>query len=261
MTPPARSVFPVMGTTASIVVAQADVLSLGAERVNEALTDVEHLLKAMDARFSHYRGDSDISRWQAGEAIDAVALDDIEFVLAQCAELERASGGVFTVRDPRTGLLDTAGFVKGHAIGRAAGLLDQSGIANAMVGVGGDVQCSGRASQDRPWRVAVQDPRQRMGVLAVIDATDLAVATSGRSERGDHLWSLTWDGAQLREDEVIDSFTVVGPRIDKADAYATIGYAMGESGIGWVARQEGYRSVVVRGDGSVAGDAALVSPA
>ena len=54
---------------------------------------------------------------------------------------------------------------------------------------------------------------------------------------------------------------MTGPDIAEADAYATIGFAMGEDGIAWVARHDGYRSLAVRADGSVLSDAALVSVA
>jgi thiamine biosynthesis lipoprotein len=101
--------------------------------------------------------------------------------------------------------------------------------------------------------VAVQDPRRSHAVLALVDATDLAVATSGTAERGDHIWRL--DAVSTG----ILSFTVVGPDIAEADAFATVGFAMGESGMAWVRRHEGYRSLVVRPDGSCVSDAALVS--
>jgi thiamine biosynthesis lipoprotein ApbE len=54
---------------------------------------------------------------------------------------------------------------------------------------------------------------------------------------------------------------VIGPSIAQADAFATAAFAMGEDGMAWVGRHEGYRSVVVRADRSVQSDAALVSAA
>ena len=114
---------------------------------------------------------------------------------------------------------------------------------------------AGRPAADRPWQVAVQDPRRRFGVAAIIPVIDGAVATSGTAERGDHIWGVGAEGSGVA------SFTVVGPDIAEADAFATIGFAMGEDGIDWVAGHDGYRSVVVRADGSVRSDAALVSVA
>lgn len=249
-----------MGTMASMAVAADDVNRLGEDRTQSVLAAARSLLEELDHRFSHYSDDSEISAWQAGDHLPEQSRAEIDHVLARCADLARDSHGVFSATDPRTGSLDTAGFVKGYAIARASGLLREHGAGNHVVGVGGDVQCSGRASADRPWRVAVQDPARSHAVLAMIDATDVGVATSGRAERGDHIWSVSWDNVSSVDESAPASFTVVGPSIEFADAYATIGFAMGERGLDWVAQHEGYRSVLVRGDGTITADAALVSP-
>ncbi len=250
----ARTAFPVMGTMGSIVVAQADVDRLGAEPVAAAMAAGRACLDRLEQRFSHYRADSEINRWVSGADVPADAIADIEHVLRECGRLHAESDGVFRARNPRTASLDTAGYVKGYAIGAAAEVLAAAGLRNVVVGVGGDVHCAGRAAADRPWRVAVQDPARSHAVLALIDATDLAVATSGTAQRGEHIWGPVASGP-------LASLTVIGPDIAEADAYATIGFAMGEAGMPWVRTREGYRSVAVRIDGSVVSDAALVSAA
>ena len=252
----ARAVFPVMGTVSSITVPTAEVAWLGDDAVAEALHAARLELERMDLRFSHYSAHSDISRWVAGEAVSSEAVADIEHVLRQCGRLHADSDGVFRARDPRTGALDTAGYVKGYAIGRAADELRRHGIASFALGVGGDAVFAGRPAADRPWQVAVQDPLRRFAVAAVIPLIDGAVATSGTGERGQHIW-----GPSAATPDALASFTVTGPDIAEADAYATIGFAMGEDGIAWVARHDGYRSLAVRADGSVLSDAALVSVA
>ena len=105
------------------------------------------------------------------------------------------------------------------------------------------------------WPSRIQ--RASHGVLALVDATDSAVATSGTAERGEHIWlpGPRPVGSGLR------SFTVVGPDIAEADAYATVGFAMGEDGMAWVSAHDGYRSLIVRTDGTVRSDVALVSAA
>ena len=259
---PARTAFEVMGTVASVVVGVRDVERRGVASVDQAIAAAREVLQLLDRRFSHYRPDSEISRWVRGEHVGRAAAADIEHVLRECALLYGDSDGVFDARDPRTGELDTAGYVKGYAIRRAAETLLDAGMADFVVGVGGDVHASGRAEDDRPWRVAVQDPVHSHAVLALVEVADGAVATSGTAQRGEHIWN----GAQIgdpgggRRDRVL-SFTVVGPDIALADAYATIGFALGEAGPAWVRRHEGYRSLVVRADGSRFSDAALVSSA
>jgi FAD:protein FMN transferase len=252
----ARSVFPVMGTMCTIVVADADVDRCGSDAVRDGMAAARSQLELMDHRFSHYSRESEISRWQSGFDVSPDALADIDFVIRQCLRLRDESDGVFVHKNPVTSSLDTAGFVKGYAILIAVRAMKRHGLRNFIVGVGGDSHCAGVASDDRPWRIAVSDPGRSHGVLALVDATDLAVATSGRAERGDHIWK----GPHAVTSEIL-SFTVIGPDIAEADAYATIGFAMGEAGIEWVARRPGYRSLVVRPDGTLVGDAALVSAA
>jgi FAD:protein FMN transferase len=251
----ARLVFPVMGTVSSITVPEHERARVGRDVVDEALHSARLELERMDLRFSHYRADSDISRWTAGDDVSDAAAADIEHVLRECGRLHRDSAGVFRARNPHTHALDTAGYVKGYAIGRAADGLRGHGLRSFSVGVGGDAAFAGSPDEDRPWQVAVQDPGRRFGVVAVIPVVDGAVATSGTQERGDHIWL----GDRPTQMTGLQSFTVVGPDIAEADAYATIGFAMGESGMAWVRAHEDYRSLVVRTDGTVLSDAALVS--
>jgi FAD:protein FMN transferase len=230
---------------------------VGRDAVDEALHSARLELERMDLRFSHYRTDSDISRWVAGDDIDDAAAADIQHVLRECGRLHRESNGVFRALNPRTNALDTAGYVKGYAIRRAADELHRHGLASFAVGVGGDATFAGTPDEGRPWQVAVQDPARRFAVVAVIPVVDGAVATSGTAERGAHIWL----GTGRDRDAGLQSFTVTGPDIAEADAYATVGFAMGEAGIEWVAGHPGYRSLIVRTDGTVRSDAALVSAA
>jgi len=256
VTSTARAVFPVMGTMTSIVVADSDTVRLGTEQVGVALRAAQQELELVDRRFSHYSPDSDITRWLAGGTISPDAVAEFDYVLRQCGRLRQDSRGVFTVKNPMTGTVDTAGYVKGYGIRRAAEVMRSLGLRNFLLTVGGDTYCAGRPSADRPWRVAVADPRNPRAIAALVEVSDAAVATSGTSERGDHIWTAV--GPAPRH---LLSFTVIGPDIAEADAFATIGFAMGEAGVAWVAGHEGYRSMAIRPDGSIIGDAALVSAA
>jgi thiamine biosynthesis lipoprotein len=184
------------------------------------------------------------------------ALADFDHVLRVCDRLHDESAGSFTIHSPITGGVDTAGYVKGFAMRRAVRSLRQHGVANFVMCVGGDTYCGGQPDALRPWRIAIADPFRDRSVAAVVEASNLAVATSGTAERGEHIWN---GSGPARPGFV--SFTVLGPDIAEADAYATIGFAMGEAGVAWVASQRGYRSLAIRSDGSTAGDAALVSAA
>jgi len=248
-----RSNFPVMGTMASIVVS----LAADDERAARAISAAEVSLQADEQRFSHYRSDSDISRWSAGHSVSPEAVAEIDHVLTACAALRTESQGAFRVNHPVTGALDTAGYVKGYAIAKAARRMLDCGVTDFVINVGGDAQAYGRAAIDRPWRIAIAHPFDRHRIVELIESTNgepFAVATSGTAERGAHIWSS--DACDAGE---LISLSVTGPDITLADAYATAGFAMGEAGIDWVSAHGGYRCIAIRADGTVLANAALVS--
>jgi hypothetical protein len=87
----------------------------------------------------------------------------------------------------------------------------------------------GQPEPDRQWRIGIRHPLDSSAVAAVIEATDLAVATSGSYGRGDHIL----DARSGRPSRLL-SLAVVGPTIMLADAYATAGFALGERGVRWI---------------------------
>ena len=246
-----RTSFPVMGSVASLAIAEH---SRG--DVDEAVLAARSSLDADEQRFSHHRTDSDIEQWMRQERISSVARYEIDEVIAHCLELCERSGGAFSYRNPKTDRIDTAGFVKGWAIERAMEAMRRLGVTDACIGIGGDTTCWGRASIDRPWRIAISDPTRDTGIAAIVELPEGgAVATSGTVERGEHIWRLG-----QAKDEVLASFSVIGPRITWADAYATAGFAMGLGATQWVANQAGYSSISVTPDGQVFGDAVVLQP-
>ena len=113
------------------------------------------------------------------------------------------------------------------------------------VGVGGDVQTHGSPRPVAPWNVAIADPNLRGNIAVVLDIyDDNAVATSGVSERGRHIW------AHSGRTNSLASITVAGPHLTWADAYATAAFAMGEAGLDWIAQRDGYEAFAIRFDGT-----------
>ena len=78
--------------------------------------------------------------------------------------------------------LDLGGYAKGYALDRAAALLHQRGIKNALVNIGGNVMALGKHGE-RAWRVGIQHPR-KSGALASLELRDgEAIGTSGDYQR------------------------------------------------------------------------------
>jgi thiamine biosynthesis lipoprotein len=199
-------------------------------------TALDHL-RDINARFSTYRADSEISRLGRGELPAADCSPDVREVLARCEELRMLSGGFFDVRAHRAdGRLDPSGFVKGWAVEAAVAILDAAGARNYCLNAGGDVIARGEPEPGLPWRIGIRHPEIPDRVATVVEARDLAVATSGGYERGDHIG----DPHTGRPARGVVSVTVVGPHLAEADAYATAAFAMGEAGLSWIATLPGY---------------------
>ena len=189
----------------------------------------------VDETFSTYRDDSEVSRIRRGELALADASDDVRTVYARCAELCEETSGFFDVDAVGGG---PSGYVKGWAVERAAEMLPGESAINA----GGDIRTKGT------WRVGVQHPFERQAVAKVVEATDLAVATSGAYERGEHVLDPHSGSAPTG----ILSVTVTGPDLGTADAYATAAFAMGGHRAGnWTARLPGYEAMTILADGRV----------
>ena len=92
-----------------------------------------------------------------------------------------------------------------------------------------------------PWRVGIRHPVERDKVARVVLAEDLAVATSGSYEKGDHIVNPYAD----RPAADLLSFTVVGPDILSADVYATAAFAMGEAGLEFIDGVAGYEGFAI----------------
>src|SRR5881275_1964535 len=79
-----------------------------------ALDEAFAWLRRVDAMFSTYRSDSEISRIERGTLTAKTASAEVCEVLASCEAHRVASGGFFDIR--AGGRLDPSGFVKGWAV-------------------------------------------------------------------------------------------------------------------------------------------------
>ena len=246
-----RRVESVMGTIVIVAVRAP----LVADNVLDRFFD---RLRAVDAQFSPYRDDSEVSRLARGEINELDTSDDLRHVLAACDHLTEVTGGAFDERRHRTdGRLDPSGYVKGWAIEEAAWLLDTAGARNYWVSGGGDIVARGEAAPGQPWRVGIRHPDRVDRVAAVMAVSDRAVATSGNYERGEHILDprgaldgvgVGADAARREGASGLRSLTVVGPRLAFTDAYATALFVMGLDGLGWLASHPEYEAYAITAD-------------
>jgi FAD:protein FMN transferase len=243
----------VMGTVVSFLVVpggQADNV------VAHAISSAGAELHYADAIFSTWDPRSPVSRLRRGAvSLDAVPPEVAE-VLDLCRSVRALSGGWF---DPwaATGGVDPTGLVKGWAVDRALAVLRDAGMTAAMVNGGGDIAVFGpppvadshaeQADGEPGWRIGIRHPWRAGALAAIITGVTAAIATSGRYERGEHLFS-----PQDRPLAAVASATITGPSLAMADALATALAVGGDDVLGLVAGLDGYEAYLIRADGTEA---------
>ena len=127
--------------------------------------------------------------------------------------------------------LGFGGFAKGFAVDDAIASLQQLGISNALVNIGGDLRAIGMHGK-RPWVIGIRHPRQDGMIASIALQQDESVFTSGDYER-----FFEYQGA--RYPHIIDprtgwpanqatSVTVLHHNASIADAAATALFVAGD---------------------------------
>lgn len=85
-------------------------------------------------------------------------------------------------RRTRDVFVDLSGVAKGHATDRVAAFLDQQGIENYLVNLGGDLIARGQRDKEEqtPWRIGIEVPEDgQQRAQHIIPLENMSVATSG----------------------------------------------------------------------------------
>ena len=146
------------------------------------------------------------------------------------------NGKTIQKQDPRI-MLDCSAIAKGYGTDVVARLLDEKGITNYLVEIGGEVVTRGISEKRVPWKIGVTKPTDdtlHVGndLQTVLNVTDKAMATSGNYcnfyYKGGRKYAHTIDPKTGRPvQHNILSATVLCNQCAKADAYATAFMVMG----------------------------------
>jgi thiamine biosynthesis lipoprotein len=144
--------------------------------------ELERVFADLNARFSLYRPDSELSRIADGSLRMMDASAELRDAYARALEWRSLTGGAFTPHRP-DGVIDLSGIVKALAMDAAGALL--ADVDDWILNAGGDVLTSGQSAT-----VGIVDPFDRSQLLTSVrlGGSRRAVATSGSAERGDHIW-------------------------------------------------------------------------
>lgn len=205
-------------------------------------------LQGVDALFSTYRPDSQVSRIRRGELLLEDADPEVVAIAQACERAELATQGLFSAF--WDGAFDPTGYVKGWAIegvGRdiLAPLLPVPGVVAAGINGGGDMQLFTAPGADWEWRVGIEDPADPARIIATVTVTDGAVATSGVAHRGRHIV----DPRTRSPAAGALAATVVADALSDADVWATAAIVAGD--LDWIARAPARGGLLVAADGTI----------
>lgn len=168
--------------------------------------------------------------------IRSVNIDSLlEFVGYEKISVE---GSTIVKSDPRV-QIDLNSIAKGYTVDLMATRLEELGMTDYMVCIGGEIRCKGHNARGSRWSIGIETPydgnMSGQSFEKIIYLEDCAVATSGNYRR----FYLTEDGRKVAHtidprtgESVISellSATVVAPTCAEADAAATMFMSLGSA--------------------------------
>lgn len=137
--------------------------------------------------------------------------------------------------------LDLSSIAQGYSVARITALLEQYGITNYLVEIGGELQTRGHKPDGTPWRVAIEKPlsheRTMHKVLTIHKTEPLVVMTSGTyrhffDANGKHYSHILHAKTGIPVTHNTVSVTVLHHNPTQADAWSTALLCLGrEAGI------------------------------
>jgi thiamine biosynthesis lipoprotein len=192
-------------------------------------------LHEIDNRYSTYKKDSELCRYQRQELTYKGLSTEFKAVMKACEEAEALTDGYFSAYF--SGEFNPTGYVKGWAMAGAGRTIEEKGHKTYCIGAGGDILA--RSDSGKVWNVGIQDPLDKQKILNKLSILNGAVATSGSYEKGVHII----DPKTSSPANELLGVTVTGPDIIKADVLATAIFAEGLPGLVMAEETEGYEAM------------------
>lgn len=157
-------------------------------------------------------------------------------------------------RTQRDVKLNFNAIAKGYLVDVISEYLDELGVKNYMVEIGGEVRAKGLSPSKENWRIGVNTPKIGVATNDVYDVVELnneAVATSGNYRNyfmvGDSIIGHTLDPRSgYPVNNSMRSATIIAPDCCTADALATACMVAGaDASIEWLKELEGVRALFI----------------
>lgn len=227
----------VMGMPATIIIAEQK------PKIKD-IDEIFNYFRAVDQRFSPFKSDSELERYNRGELNEADLSPEMKEILRLSDQTKAETNNYFNVRKP-DGNLDPSGLVKGWAIAKGAEQLQQRGYRNMYVEIAGDIQVYGRNMSGKKWRIGIRNPRQTDQLLQILELHEGGVATSGTYLQGNHIRRPITE----KKPNNLISLTVIASNIYEADRFATAAFAMGDNAISFLETKDGLEGFAVEATG------------
>ncbi len=161
--------------------------------------------------------------------------------------------------------IDLGGIAKGYAVDRAAAVLLDCGVADALVSAGGDSRILGNR-RGRAWMIGIRHPRDPAGIALRLPLANSAISTSGdyerffidAGERVHHIINPSTGRSAARS----WSATVTGPDALTTDALSTSIFVLGAAdGLALIERLDGIDAIVIDNHGKLHYSSGFEAPA
>ena len=193
--------------------------------------------KEVDKRFSTYKKNSEISKYNKGLIPNNLISKELKEILKLSTKTRKETNGYFNIKQ-KNGKLDPSGIVKGWSIRKVALTILQAHYLNFFIEAGGDIEAHGSPRGMKYFKVGIRNPFDINTLVKVIKLKDMAIATSGTYIRGKHIYN----PLNYKKVDEITSISVIGSNIYDADRFATAAFAMGKAGINFIEELDGYEA-------------------
>ncbi len=242
-------IFDTMGTTVSIRVTDSTD-DTDRARATAALDGIEKVFDLYDRDYSLYRPESPLSQLSRSDVTLAELSDDIRDTYARALDWRQATHGAFTPHRP-DGVIDLSGIVKADALAAAHSVMRAHGFTAFSINAGGDMTVSGEPGA---WVTGIAQPDGSGQPAAVVRLGGpwSAIATSGTSERGEHIWRAADSTGSIIQATVLSSDIVT------SDVWATAIVSGGSDTLELATRTAGVAVLVFHADGEVRANPAMM---
>ena len=205
----------------------------------EDIAEILSYLRDIDEIFSTYKQNSEIEKINRKELEAENASTIVKEILRLCERTKTETNGYFEAY--HNGKIDPSGIVKGYAIFHAAEKFTQKGYLNFYLEIAGDIEVRGFRPNGKKWKIGIENPFNRQEIIKVVYLSGKGIATSGTYIRGNHIYNPV--NGEITNDIV--SISVIGPNVYEADRFATAAFAMGEKGIEFIEKLEGFEGYMI----------------